>query len=300
MLPSTSHTFPLNHATTRPPTLYYACPQQAQLELEAREKARAAEREAIAAKRAEEAARVSAALEARLEAARKLNREFVSVKRAKEAERQAVVAEKRAEGEARRREEAARKEKLADVKAGRRVAALERTAQEQHSHAEELLAQIARRDAHIEKMKLDGAAAREEKCLREALKLEDKEAQLLRARRAVRVFFMLLFAASAAPVFISFIHSLTHILLPPAAHPQREYARLKVLSSAMAAEERNAFEAAEREKIRCARQAEQRRTLIAKSEMERELERLRLEGRKKQLPKDEDGPVESSSPMKAS
>ncbi len=60
-----------------------------------------------------------------------------------------------------------------------------------------------------------------------------------------------------------------------------------MIAAAMAEEEKNAFEAAEREKIRVARQAEQRRTLIAKAEMEREIERIRLLGRKKKSAEDE-------------
>ena len=70
---------------------------------------------------------------------------------------------------------------------------------------------------------------------------------------------------------------------------QREYVRLKALSAAMAEEERYAFEAAEREKLRKARQAEQRRTLIAKAEMDRELEKVRLAGRTARPPSDEGG-----------
>jgi hypothetical protein len=60
-----------------------------------------------------------------------------------------------------------------------------------------------------------------------------------------------------------------------------------MIAAALAEEEKNAFEAAEREKLRVARQAEQRRTLIAKAEMEREIERIRLLGRKKKLVEDD-------------
>ncbi len=56
---------------------------------------------------------------------------------------------------------------------------------------------------------------------------------------------------------------------------QQEYARLRELARVMAEEERVAFEAKEREGLRQARQAEQRRQLIQKSEMERMLESMR-------------------------
>ncbi len=56
---------------------------------------------------------------------------------------------------------------------------------------------------------------------------------------------------------------------------QQEYARLKELARVQAEEEALIFEERERESLRTAKQAEQRRQLIQKAEIERQLEAVR-------------------------
>ena len=72
------------------------------------------------------------------------------------------------------------------------------------------------------------------------------------------------------------LHTHTHgnprLACPPL---QQEYARLRELARVLAEEEKVEFEARERESLRNARQAEQRRQLIQKATVERTLDALR-------------------------
>ena len=211
-------------------------------DLKAQEEERRAKVLAAEAEAKAEAAARTAAQAARLEAARQRDAEALARKRTEYDMKLEEAAKRNAEKAEREAKELEAKEKAKAAKEKRMKEGLDRTRANEMEFIEKLQDNLKKRDQHVEELRREQELAHEERLLREALHAAAKEETIRRQRR------------------------------------REEYIRIRGLSAMQQDEEKLEAQRQAKLKAQMERQANQKRLLTVKHDMEMELMKMKQMG----------------------